>query len=201
MEPWVYVVLLGIAVMVYAILQPDRSRKSDKESIGQFEETLDRFAEVLEEDNRELLETVSGFRRDLEAEVNRLAGRVDALENRLGDLAAPSPMERRKAPDAKPEKPAKSKEPKADEPLAVKAGTADMSAERPISVPSDPPAAAAEAGRDREPERGIRGRYPQLFAFHDAGKSVEYIAKKCGMNKGEVMLILQLAKREEQHRV
>ena len=35
--------------------------------------------------------------------------------------------------------------------------------------------------------------------MHEKGKSVEQIAKATGMNKGEVQLILQLARREERH--
>ena len=49
------------------------------------------------------------------------------------------------------------------------------------------------------PPTTIRGRYPELFNMHDKGRSVEQIAKALGMNKGEVQLILQLVRREEEY--
>ncbi|MDG0812448.1 hypothetical protein [Cohnella rhizosphaerae] len=42
----------------------------------------------------------------------------------------------------------------------------------------------------------IRDRYAQLLELYERGRSVEQVAKAMNMNKGEVQLILQLAKRE-----
>ncbi|CAM3938972.1 hypothetical protein L1N85_01135 [Paenibacillus alkaliterrae] len=42
----------------------------------------------------------------------------------------------------------------------------------------------------------IHARYSELFLLYDQGKSIESISKKLGMNKGEVQLIIQLAKQE-----
>lgn len=221
MEQWVYVVLLGIAVMVLAMIRQNRGDKADGASIAEFEEALDRFADVMDEDNRQLLETVGGWRRELEAELNRLRGRVDMLERQLARGAAAAVPE---APPAEPAAPA-GPDAGAEAEAAARnaggeapgAGSLPDAADRRAPGAGDrrpdaPPARedAATSGPAGEPgggtktgpaqERGIRSRYPGLFALHDAGKSVEYIAKKTGMNKGEVMLILQLAKREEQHR-
>lgn len=208
MEPWIIVVLLGIAVMVYAILQPNRSDGRGGVSIGEFEEALDRFADVMEEDNRELLETVGGWRREMEADLHRLAGRVDALEKQA---ASGGPV--RFADEGKSERPTggegHAKDQRAAE-VANQAGPDAAPAKGPAEeagVPDAPGPDAAAGRRDAAGAEaaaagstGIRARYPALFALHDAGKSVDYIAKKSGMNKGEVLLILQLAKREEQHR-
>ncbi|MDG0793571.1 hypothetical protein OMP38_24095 [Cohnella ginsengisoli] len=48
------------------------------------------------------------------------------------------------------------------------------------------------------PERpaAIRERYAELLELYERGRSVEQVAKAMNMNKGEVQLILQLAKRE-----
>lgn len=217
MDPWVYVVLLGIAVMVYAILQPNRSGGKDGASIGEFEEALDRFADVMEEDNRELLETVNGWRRDLEAEIHRLGGRMDALEKqfaRFADAPASPPAEadgrERTATEPDALQPEGAPAPSAESPDvqtsagAPEAGKTGPERETAEEVAEDGPEAApgreTPASAGKAVARDIRSRYPELFAWHDAGKSVEYIAKKSGMNKGEVLLILQLAKREEQHR-
>nr|WP_285860131.1 MULTISPECIES: hypothetical protein [Paenibacillus] len=54
-----------------------------------------------------------------------------------------------------------------------------------------------------EPEQGsqvpelVRDRYPQLFELYSSGKSIDSITKTLGIPRGEVQLILQLAKREE----
>jgi hypothetical protein len=223
MEPWVYVVLLGIAVMVFAILQQNRSADKGGATVAEFEEALDRFADVVEEDNRELLETVNGWRRDLEAQIHRLGGRLEALEKQLGHVAPPdteaaADSEERSA-DNGGEALRNSRQPAAGERREAGAreeGTAPAPAGevRKTDVPADADAPVVPGAAERAPHdpdespakadgtahTGIRNRYRELFAWHDAGKSVEYIAKKSGMNKGEVMLILQLAKREEQHR-
>ncbi|MNG03181.1 hypothetical protein D3C84_862490 [compost metagenome] len=47
----------------------------------------------------------------------------------------------------------------------------------------------------------IRDRYVELFELYDQGKSIEAVARKLGMNKGEIQLIIQLAKQEEGARV
>jgi len=47
----------------------------------------------------------------------------------------------------------------------------------------------------------MKQRYSELFNMHEQGKSIEYIAKKLSLNKGEVLLIIQLAKQEELNRV
>jgi DNA-binding NarL/FixJ family response regulator len=54
-------------------------------------------------------------------------------------------------------------------------------------VESPPPPAAPET---------IQSRYADLFGLYNQGKSIEMISKKLGMNKGEVQLVLQLAKQE-----
>lgn len=47
------------------------------------------------------------------------------------------------------------------------------------------------------PVNTIKRRYTALFEMYEAGKSMDMIAKSTGMQRGEVQLILQLAKQEE----
>jgi predicted RNase H-like nuclease (RuvC/YqgF family) len=63
------------------------------------------------------------------------------------------------------------------------------------------PADGALPAQAQAPGADIRGRFPEVFSLYDAGKSIEYIAKKTGMNKGEIQLIVTLASKEEQSRV
>jgi len=48
-----------------------------------------------------------------------------------------------------------------------------------------------------EPVNSIKTRYPKLFELDEQGKSIDSIAKLTGLQRGEVQLILQLAKQEE----
>lgn len=59
----------------------------------------------------------------------------------------------------------------------------------------------ASSSYDQHPSVSVRNRYGDLFQLHNDGKSIEYIAKKLGMNKGEVQLILTLARREDETHV
>lgn len=56
--------------------------------------------------------------------------------------------------------------------------------------------AAADIGKTPERPAAISERYAELLELYERGRSVEQVAKAMNMNKGEVQLILQLAKRE-----
>lgn len=64
------------------------------------------------------------------------------------------------------------------------------------SVHQAAPDEAEEKLAPTVPRDTIQSRYPDLFRLYDEGKSIEAISKKLGMNKGEVQLIIQLAKQE-----
>jgi DNA-binding NarL/FixJ family response regulator len=57
--------------------------------------------------------------------------------------------------------------------------------------------AVEEASLKATGPMNIRERYKEVFDLQRQGKSMDYIAKKMSMNKGELQLILQLAKQEE----
>ncbi|WP_443146859.1 hypothetical protein [Paenibacillus shenyangensis] len=58
--------------------------------------------------------------------------------------------------------------------------------------------AASPVEAEEPPTEKIQDRYPELFKLHESGKSVDTIAKAVGLQRGEILLILQLAKQEEQ---
>lgn len=173
MEPWTYIVILGLAVIGYSTMksQPHKSQNHNA-VVHDIETALDQFAQELEDDNEQLLQSIAGLKRELEAEINKLNGRVEAIEkqtvqmNLTASLAALSSTEK---------------------PRAKKIEKNDAHNELPTE-------------ESKEPESNIKTRYTTVFELHEQGKSIEYIAKKTGMNKGEVQLIIQLARQEEQFR-
>jgi TorA maturation chaperone TorD len=56
---------------------------------------------------------------------------------------------------------------------------------------------ALQEPQTEQEQESIRDRYQELFAMHEQGKSVDYIAMQSGIQRGEVQLILQLAERED----
>ncbi|WP_148497627.1 DUF6115 domain-containing protein [Paenibacillus senegalensis] len=188
-QPWIYLVLVGIAIIVMARSLPQQTGSGQQESLPkEIEETLTLFAAEMEQDNEKLLQTIAGTKSEqqqhirdlqlkleqlqashakLESKVEYLTGRMDTPEG----IASPAMLAR--------ETPAP--------------GNADPNSSGMVIHAAD---AAGSGAEDKQPD-AIRTRYAELFALREQGKSVENIARKLGMNKGEVDLIIQLAKREE----
>ncbi|NBI27388.1 hypothetical protein [Chengkuizengella marina] len=57
-----------------------------------------------------------------------------------------------------------------------------------------------ETFNEKENVLKINDRYNDLMKMHHDGKSVQYISNKTGINKGEVQLIINLAKQEGKSR-
>jgi len=190
-SPWLSVVLFGLVIFGFAWLSP-RGRR-EEEAGGGSDPAYDRLLEELETENRELLDAVSKFKQEQDETVRRLVGQIAELERRMesadekarstyAELAGPNPGA------GTPPAPALREE-------------AALAASASLVVPPDekPPENAEHAA---QPAPGgpvsIRERYAELLAMHAKGRSIEQIAKTAGMNKGEVQLILQLARREEE---
>ena len=169
--PWLLVVILGAFIIVYAYMRPKTDLNKQSGVVDDIETTLDQFAMELEEDNKELLNTISGLKRELEAEINKLNGRVFALERQ--DSNNHLVVER----VIKPLEPVS---------LPIPDNDADTETDSILAI--------------NTVENDIKNRYANIFDLHEQGKSIEYIAKKISMNKGEVQLIIQLARQEEQFR-
>lgn len=192
MQPWMYVVLLGLVVIVYARFLPkEQVAASGKMTVVQeIEETIEHFAAEMDEQNQSLLDLFSKTKQDYEVELAKLAGRLETLEKQKHELSQELTKVHVKDPENL------TPDPTVD--LAyrqeVAAGApqfegSTLAVESPIS--------------EEEPVYvglSMKSRYAELFSLHDQGKGVEAIAKKLGMNKGEVSLILQLSRQEEQTR-
>lgn len=205
MEPWLYIVLLGLVLVVYARFVPKREQASKQTNvIREIEHTMEQFSAELEEENRQFLELVSDMKKEHDRHTAKLQGRIEALEqqNRAvnDQLALLLRAEQRRREEAASTREETFRQKHAlsasrlvaQDELLLQEGERDrLSPAAVADAPASPP--------DRGP-MNIRERYAGVFRLYDQGKSTEYIAKKLEMNKGEVMLIIQLAKKEDQAR-
>lgn len=197
-EPWVIIVLLGLVVFTFAWIQhktnrADKPQMPSEQLLKEMEDAFEHFAGDIEEDNRKVIEYVAAWKERNEKETRQLRERLDALEQALAadrDARRATEMTSKTPASAMAEVPA----PPASAQSAV--------AEAPSAAATGP--SAVESNLERTERFGrsgtIASRYKPIFDLHAEGKSVEYIAKKVGMNKGEVQLILTLSGQEEASR-
>ncbi|GFN31866.1 hypothetical protein [Paenibacillus xylaniclasticus] len=178
MAPWGYVVLLGAFIVVFGLTRPrPKQDEPSAKSTMNMEIALEQFMENMESDNRELVELVKQSQEDNARQLALREKRIADLESRCADL-----------------------EIKLQQSLVQAASGVNVPV---VPQPETAPASAADEQHGTaavEPELNrpsIRSRYPELFELYDQGKSIEAVARKIGKNKGEVQLIIQLAKQEE----
>ncbi|QWU14150.1 hypothetical protein SAMN04487895_101433 [Paenibacillus sophorae] len=188
MQPWAYIVMLGGFALAYALFLPSRARNKDsgvdKQNLKEVEAALELYMADVERENRELLELLDSIKTQsqtnqaaLQEQLSELNGRLDEMQHRTSQL------ETRMA---------------ANEngllQLALSGGRGTNAQQQEVQGKAiDEPPADIKA----KPVSTIKLRYPQLFELHSEGKSIDAIAKKTGMQSGEIQLILQLAKQEE----
>ncbi|WP_051775081.1 hypothetical protein [Paenibacillus tyrfis] len=191
-QPWIYIVLVGLLIVVYAKIIPRKSEgaaKPDGAIVKEMEQAMDHLAMELEEQNKALIELFSGTKQTYEEHTAKLTSRVETLEKQCQELRHElgrltfSEEQRRLSLQANVSK--------QGEALGASAGAAVSQADTESAVPDTQPEAANKAAMN------MKERYAELFGLYESGKSTDYIAKKLGMNKGEISLILQLAKQEE----
>jgi len=189
LKPWMIVVILGAAAIVYALMLPKRqvSKTADKEQVvREVEATLEQYMADIERENEELVELIGQMKQDMtsrqlaqQEQLTEMRQRLMLLEQQNASYEArlfefeKGNLQSASAALAQQEEAA----------AALQQDRQDESLE---------PEGAEEVPK----EPSIRERYPELFELHAQGKSMEAIAKFTGMQKGEVTLILQLAKRE-----
>lgn len=205
-SPWISIVLLGVAITGYAWMMPKQGSRDKGEEAFSGESAYEQLLEDLEAENRELVDAVAKFKREQDETVDKLNRRIVDMEHQMKlwtlqaqaaaaaqQAVAPSShassfagtleaAQTRSEERAMPEQPAA--------PIGAYAPAEAVQAYDPDPEPEEEPPVAPNS---------IRARYPDLLALHEKGRSVEQIAKALGMNKGEVQLILQLVRREEEH--
>lgn len=183
-HPLFYIVLIGLLIIVYAQVffkRKTRTSTSSTQSLEEFEKTVEMFASDLEEQNEALVQLLAETKRDYELQLTRQLGRIEALEKQFQDAA---------------QEIAQFKVLMSERVYEHHSAVLTV-ADSPAPEVLQPEVVHDEVHSDSVEPVTIRSRYEELFALHESGKSIEYIAKQLGMNKGEVSLILMLSKQEE----
>lgn len=203
-QPWIYIVLIGLVLVVYAKIVPKNAAKQGSHAPGgsilnEMEETMDHFAAELDEQNKALIQMFAETKKEYELQTTKLVYRIELLEkqgeqlqqevSRLGFIS--EQLQSRQLAEmrggmAHTKAEAGSIEPEQQVGLLTQAGFSEAKLEQ--SIP-EPPADSFVMN--------MKERYSELFELYQQGKSTDYIAKKLGKNKGEINLILQLAKQED----
>lgn len=176
LKPWIYIVLLGIAAVLYAFMLPKRREEtvSSERVVKEVENTLEGYMAEIQNENEQLVELVRQMKKELDAkqqahqeQVSDLRHRMLAMEEKMTD----SQTRLR---------------------LAEEAGASAAA----VSLSAGAAAATSEA-ESAPAVHSIKSRYAELFDLYEQGKSIDMIAKTTGLQRGEVQLIIQLAKQEE----
>ncbi|GGA39518.1 hypothetical protein GCM10010917_25960 [Paenibacillus physcomitrellae] len=193
-SPWVYIVLLGFAAILYGWMQPKirQQQTTIDGQTGNVEETLEQFMAEMERDNEEIIGLIADMKQETLSKqmsqqelITELRQRLQAyerqnlmLETRLEQLEKSALVTNTNA----------GRDVNVNEMLtpAVQADAAPHVEQQPLESSTE----------TEQPLPTVRERYPELFELYDEGKSIDTVAKATGMARGEVQLILQLAKRE-----
>lgn len=204
MEPWAVVVIIGILCVVFSWFVKEQG--APHSSASEIEDALDLVSANLEEENRRLLEAMSGMKKEYALRAEAWEDKASELEAQVRELSAQvqslsAARTAQPAPAAFPEAahPAQA----ASEP-GLEAGQAHDLSEAfrrrhsELKQPESP--RPHEPAADAKPAAAgsIRERYPELFRLDAQGQSIEQIARRAGLSKGEAALILQLARQEEE---
>ncbi|MCE3201513.1 hypothetical protein JI735_27980 [Paenibacillus sonchi] len=186
MQPWVYIVLVGAVAIVYALRLPARSKNetADRQSLKETEAALELYMADIERDNDNLLQLVSGIKQQSQNNRAALQEEIAGLREQVAELQKSSLLlEARLTAEEK-----SLLQLSAAFGKGSAAGTAEQGVKEPLT---------GEPAPKPKPVSSIKQRYPRLFELHEQGKSIDSIAKTAGLQRGEVQLILQLAKQEE----
>lgn len=183
MQPYLqYIVLLGAVVIACAFVMPRKKQHAaiPAQTVQSMETALEQFMENMEKDNQELVQLVAKAQQETRSDADRNEQRIIDLERKCGMLTEQLELAlTRSAP-------------------ASGMVQSIQAVETEVIKPSNEAAVHSEAPINEAKQMNtIHARYSELFQLYKQGKSIEAISKKLGMNKGEVQLIIQLAKQEE----
>lgn len=193
---WIYIVLIGAVAIIYGFLLPKaRNVAATAQSIAtvdKVEDTLEHYMAEIEKENEEIIDLVSKIKQESTAKQLALQEQVTEMRQRLIQLEQkPDPVIMQ--PVVQPLNTIQTPVYTQSEGTGTQGDALRESAARMAQQQSD---AVVEQQSDNT-ER-IQDRYQELFALYKNGKSIDMIAKTVGLQRGEVQLILQLAKQEDQ---
>ncbi|KKO53285.1 hypothetical protein [Paenibacillus sp. DMB20] len=176
MNPWIYIVLLGIAALLYALLLPKRREESaaSDQLVKEMESTLEQYMGEIQLENEQLLQLVGQMKQEQAAKQTAQQEQLNEIRQRLLSTEQQLAAVEQRLNEAE---------------KSISTAVAEISAG----------SSSAAAGEEPKPQPipSIKDRYYELFQMFEAGKSIDMIAKAAGMQRGEVQLIFQLAKQEE----
>lgn len=199
-DPWFYIVLLGIAALIYAMLLPNRKspEKLADHELGNIEVTLEQYMSEIERENDELIDLVAQMKQDFTSKQLAHQEQIVELRQRIVEVEQASRHVLNNTIPVVESTNIGAVAPSASPSVSVeKAGS-------PAPVFEDTQAAVLieevtdnSEVMETKASESVRDRYPELFDLYEKGKSIDMIAKTIGMQRGEIQLVLQLAKREE----
>lgn len=171
-DSWVIIILLGLGIILYAkIVTKSDTQPMQKKLYEEMEDTFENFAMEIEEENKQLLEYIMTLKHKHEKDNSILLSRLEQLEKQFLNTTLTYQLKLEKDNEI-----IQNTNVTKDNDNDKKVVPESVTVSKPISFEND-----------------MKERYHDLFKLYNQGKSVEYIAKKIEMNKGEVQLIIQLA--------
>lgn len=192
MSAWLVIACLGAGCIAASFFIPATARAGSSRVVKEIEETMEQFAAEIDQENKELLASVAQMKKDHEQQVVRLTSKIDKLEKQSVDMSHELKLFIfNKLQTLDHAKEASAAQQVSAMPASPVSGN-DVHADLPVEN---------ETIAESETESvDLRGRFAHIFNLYDEGKSIDTIARRLGLTKGEVSLIIQLAKQEEDSR-
>ncbi len=192
---WIYIVLIGAVAIVYGFLLPKArnvaATAQSMATVDKVEDTLEHYMAEIEKENEEIIDLVSKIKQEstakqlaLQEQLTEMRQRLIQLEQKRDPVIMPSAV----PPVATMQNPAYTQ----TQGTGTQGDALRESAARMAQQYSEPVVEEQPDTTER-----IQDRYQELFALYENGKSIDTIAKTVGLQRGEVQLILQLAKQED----
>lgn len=191
---WIYIVLIGAVAIVYGFLLPKArnvaATAQSMATVDKVEDTLEHYMAEIEKENEEIIDLVSKIKQEstakqlaLQEQLTEMRQRLIQLEQKPDPVVMPSVIQ----PVATMQNPVYTQ----TQGTGTQGDALRESAAR-MQQYSEPVVEEQPDTTER-----IQDRYQELFALYENGKSIDTIAKTVGLQRGEVQLILQLAKQED----
>lgn len=168
MEPWSTLVVLGVCITLFAWFMPRSRPQAGEKVIKDVETTLEQYLAEIELENEKVIQSIQKWKQDSSHTNNQREKEMQDMKQQIQNLEQQvlAVINANVLSKSNLDESVKKVEDTMDEEITIKE------------------------------ELTIHERFIEVFQLESEGKSTDYIAKKLGMPKGEVQLILQLGERE-----